>query len=160
MNFEGSSDEKKARALWAILGIDYDVISKAQFVNLNRQENTPYPAKFAEYSVFFIAQSCLTDAIILWLGQEMKVVFPSRYGGHLLHRTKHRGQDSPVFRRSLWPVPVQPRQYSIRQGIGRLVLLVLAVLPPNAGHGLMKVLPGAPPDSKRRLDFGIDGKWP
>lgn len=34
MNFEGSSDEKKARALLASLGIDYDAISKEQFVNL------------------------------------------------------------------------------------------------------------------------------
>ena len=83
MNFEGSSDEKKARALLATLGIDYDAITKEQFVNLievlrlskhmkspisqrgksnmthgkgkesvNKQENTPYPAKFAEYGVF------------------------------------------------------------------------------------------------------------
>ena len=34
MNFEGSSDEKKARALLATLSIDYDVITKEQFVNL------------------------------------------------------------------------------------------------------------------------------
>ena len=34
MNFEGSSDEKKARALLATLGIDYDAITKEQFVNL------------------------------------------------------------------------------------------------------------------------------
>ncbi len=84
MNFEGSSDEKKVRVLLATLGIDYDVITKEQFINLievlrlskhmkspisqrgkgnmvhgkeresvNRQENTPYPAKSAEYGVFF-----------------------------------------------------------------------------------------------------------
>ena len=34
MNFEGSSDEKKARVLLATLSIDYDVITKEQFVNL------------------------------------------------------------------------------------------------------------------------------
>ena len=34
MDFEGSSDEKKARALLATLGIDYDAITKEQFVNL------------------------------------------------------------------------------------------------------------------------------
>ena len=34
MNFKGSSDEKKARALLATLGIDYDAITKEQFVNL------------------------------------------------------------------------------------------------------------------------------
>lgn len=34
MNFEGSNDEKKARALLATLGIDYDAITKEQFVNL------------------------------------------------------------------------------------------------------------------------------
>lgn len=34
MNFEGSSDEKKAWALLATLGIDYDAITKEQFVNL------------------------------------------------------------------------------------------------------------------------------
>ncbi len=75
MNFEGSSDEKKARALLATLGIDYDAITKEQFVNLievlrlstekgkesvNRQENTPHPARYAEYGVFFHC-SILTD---------------------------------------------------------------------------------------------------
>ena len=34
MNFEGSSEEKKAKALLATLGIDYDVITMEQFVNL------------------------------------------------------------------------------------------------------------------------------
>ncbi|MBM6825119.1 helix-turn-helix domain-containing protein [Veillonella magna] len=34
MNFEGSSDENKARTLLATLGIDYDAITKEQFVNL------------------------------------------------------------------------------------------------------------------------------
>ena len=34
MSFEGNSDEKKARALLATLGIDYDAITKEQFVNL------------------------------------------------------------------------------------------------------------------------------
>ena len=34
MNFEGSSEEKKAKALLATLGIDYDAISMEQFVNL------------------------------------------------------------------------------------------------------------------------------
>lgn len=34
MNFEGSNDEKKARALLATLGINYDAITKEQFVNL------------------------------------------------------------------------------------------------------------------------------
>ena len=34
MNFEGSSDEKKAKALLATLGIDYDAITMEQFVNL------------------------------------------------------------------------------------------------------------------------------
>lgn len=34
MNYEGSSDEKKARALLATLGIDYDAITMEQFVNL------------------------------------------------------------------------------------------------------------------------------
>ena len=34
VNFEGSSDEKKAKALLATLGIDYDAITKEQFVNL------------------------------------------------------------------------------------------------------------------------------
>lgn len=34
MNFEGSSDEKKVRALLTTLGIDYDAITKEQFVNL------------------------------------------------------------------------------------------------------------------------------
>lgn len=33
-NFEGSSEEKKAKALLATLGIDYDVITMEQFVNL------------------------------------------------------------------------------------------------------------------------------
>lgn len=34
MNFEGSSEEKKAKALLATLGIDYDTITMEQFVNL------------------------------------------------------------------------------------------------------------------------------
>ena len=34
VNFEGSSEEKKAKALLATLGIDYDAITKEQFVNL------------------------------------------------------------------------------------------------------------------------------
>ena len=34
MNFEGSSEEKKAKALLATLGIDYDAITMDQFVNL------------------------------------------------------------------------------------------------------------------------------
>ena len=34
MNFEGSSEEKKANALLATLGIDYDAITMEQFVNL------------------------------------------------------------------------------------------------------------------------------
>ena len=34
VNVEGSSDEKKAKALLATLGIDYDAITKEQFVNL------------------------------------------------------------------------------------------------------------------------------
>ena len=34
VNFEGSSEEKKANALLATLGIDYDAISKEQFINL------------------------------------------------------------------------------------------------------------------------------
>ena len=34
VNFEGSSDEKKAKALLATLGIDYDAITMEQFVNL------------------------------------------------------------------------------------------------------------------------------
>ena len=34
MNFEGSSEEKKANALLATLGVDYDAISMEQFVNL------------------------------------------------------------------------------------------------------------------------------
>ena len=34
VNFEGSSDEKKAKALLATFGIDYDAITKEQFVNL------------------------------------------------------------------------------------------------------------------------------
>ena len=34
MNFEGSSEEKKAKALLSILGIDYDAITMEQFVNL------------------------------------------------------------------------------------------------------------------------------
>ena len=34
MNFEGSSDEKKARAFLVTFGIDYDAITKEQFVNL------------------------------------------------------------------------------------------------------------------------------
>ena len=34
MNFEGSSQEKKAKALLATLGIDYDAITMEQFVNL------------------------------------------------------------------------------------------------------------------------------
>ena len=34
MNFEGSSEEKKVKALLATLGIDYDAITMEQFVNL------------------------------------------------------------------------------------------------------------------------------
>lgn len=34
MNFEGSAEEKKARAFLTTFGIDYDAISKEQFVNL------------------------------------------------------------------------------------------------------------------------------
>ena len=34
MNIEGSSEEKKAKALLSILGIDYDAITMEQFVNL------------------------------------------------------------------------------------------------------------------------------
>ena len=34
MNFEGSSEEKKARSFLATLGIDYDKLSKEQFVTL------------------------------------------------------------------------------------------------------------------------------
>ena len=34
VNFEGSSEEKKAKALLATLGIDYDAITMEQFVNL------------------------------------------------------------------------------------------------------------------------------
>ena len=34
MNFEGSSEEKKAKALLSTLGIDYDAITVEQFVNL------------------------------------------------------------------------------------------------------------------------------
>ena len=34
MNFEGSGEEKKAKALLATLGIDYDAITMEQFVNL------------------------------------------------------------------------------------------------------------------------------
>ena len=34
MNFEGSSEEKQVRALLATLGIDYDKLSKEQFVSL------------------------------------------------------------------------------------------------------------------------------
>ncbi len=34
INYEGSNDEKKARALLATLGIDYDAITMEQFVNL------------------------------------------------------------------------------------------------------------------------------
>ena len=34
MNFEGSSEEKKAKALLSTLGIDYDAITMEQFVNL------------------------------------------------------------------------------------------------------------------------------
>ena len=34
MNFEGSSEEKKARSFLATLGIDYDKLSKEQFVSL------------------------------------------------------------------------------------------------------------------------------
>ena len=34
MNYEGSSEEKKAKALLATLGIDYDAITMEQFVNL------------------------------------------------------------------------------------------------------------------------------
>lgn len=34
MNFEGNSEEKKAKALLATLGIDYDAITMEQFVNL------------------------------------------------------------------------------------------------------------------------------
>ena len=34
MHFEGSADEKKARIFLANFGIDYDAITKEQFVNL------------------------------------------------------------------------------------------------------------------------------
>ena len=34
MNFEGSVEKKKAKALLATLGIDYDAITMEQFVNL------------------------------------------------------------------------------------------------------------------------------
>ena len=34
MSFEGSSEEKKARAFLATLGIDYDKLTKEQFVTL------------------------------------------------------------------------------------------------------------------------------
>ena len=34
MNFGGSSEEKKAKALLSTLGIDYDAITMEQFVNL------------------------------------------------------------------------------------------------------------------------------
>ena len=34
MSFEGSVEEKKAKALLATLGIDYDAITMEQFVNL------------------------------------------------------------------------------------------------------------------------------
>ena len=34
MNFEGSSEEKKIRAFLATFGIDYDKLSKEQFVSL------------------------------------------------------------------------------------------------------------------------------
>ena len=34
MNFEGSSEEKNARSFLATLGIDYDKLSKEQFVTL------------------------------------------------------------------------------------------------------------------------------
>ncbi len=34
MNFEGSSDEKKVRAFLATFGIDYDAITKEQFITL------------------------------------------------------------------------------------------------------------------------------
>ena len=34
VNFEGSSEEKKAKALLTTLGIDYDAITMEQFVNL------------------------------------------------------------------------------------------------------------------------------
>ena len=34
VNFEGSSEEKKAKALLATLGIDYDAITMEQFINL------------------------------------------------------------------------------------------------------------------------------
>ena len=34
MNFEGSPEEKKARSFLATLGIDYDKLSKEQFVSL------------------------------------------------------------------------------------------------------------------------------
>ena len=34
MNFEGSFEEKKTKALLSILGIDYDAITMEQFVNL------------------------------------------------------------------------------------------------------------------------------
>lgn len=34
MNFEGSSEEKTARSFLATLGIDYDKLSKEQFVTL------------------------------------------------------------------------------------------------------------------------------
>ena len=34
MNFEGSSEEKKIRAYLATLGIDYDTLTKEEFVSL------------------------------------------------------------------------------------------------------------------------------
>lgn len=34
MNFEGSSEEKQIRSFLATLGIDYDKLSKEQFVSL------------------------------------------------------------------------------------------------------------------------------
>ncbi len=52
MNFEGSSEEKKVKALLATLGIDYDAITMEQFVNLievlklsNHLKNSHQPAR-------------------------------------------------------------------------------------------------------------------
>ena len=34
MNFEGSSEEKKIRALMATIGLDYDTLTKEEFVSI------------------------------------------------------------------------------------------------------------------------------
>ena len=100
MNFEGSGAENQARIYLATFGIDYDAITKEQFVNIidvlklskymksstnaarrghtsrmekgnrnaNRQKNTPYSAFEAEYGVFFVDQSRLTDAHFVLFG--------------------------------------------------------------------------------------------